>query len=659
MFRKIFFASLLIVSPFIFYAQKYVEKADNSFDASEYSTAVTLYKSAYNKITDDAAMKARIAYRIGYCYRRLCKSDHAELWLAKAVELHYQDPVTILYYADALRMNLKFEDALKQYNAFKDLVKDDPRADEGLRSCNLSMKWTSHPTRYKVVNCVFLNTEFSDYAPMMKNDQGTQMIFSSSRLGVLGDRIHGATNQPFADLFTASKDAQGEWSTPQPLDAPINTEDEEGACSFNREKDIMLFTRCNYSTKKPSTCKIYLSTQEGDTWSNPDYFKVSKAKHDTFLVAHPTITPDGLRLYFVSDLETGKGGYDIWYVERATKEDEWGDMQNAGDAINTKGNEMYPYVRADGTLYFASDGHHGMGGLDLFRVNKDAKGRDQIVNLMYPINSPSDDFGITFENGEERGFFSSNRKGSVGWDDIYQFSLPPLQFSVSGTVFDERTNQPLAGSRVRLVGNDGTSLETEADAKGGYSFTLKPSTNYIIMASQKGYLNGKSKVTTDGIEEDRSFKVDVYLATINIPVEIPNVMYDVGKWELRPESIVALEKLVEIMNDNPQIAIEISSHTDYRQGAITNAVLSQNRAQAVVDFLIVKGIDSRRLSAKGYGDSQPKTVEKRHTYQYPFLQEGMTLSRSNIDKLPPEQREIAHQLNRRTELRVLSTSFQK
>lgn len=642
------------------WGQKYVEVADQAFASSEYLKAINLYKSAYSKLNEDATLKARIAFNTGYCYRRLGKPDHAELWLNKAAELHHQDPLLYLYYADALRQNSKYDDAVEQYEKYKKFVSSDERAEKGIKSCQLAKKWTDNPTPYKVVNVVYLNSENSDYAPVFADSLGQSLIFTSSREGATGDRQHGATGQPFADLYTSRIDQTGRWSVPVALDFNVNTIHEEGAACFNSDFSTLIFTRCSFSDRKESTCEVYVAPRLEDTWDKPDHFKVSDFKKDTFLVAHPSLSADGLKLYFVSDMASGFGGYDIWYVERPTRDEKWSTTPvNAGATINSKGNELYPYIRKDGTLFFASDGHLGMGGLDLFRVNKDAKGQDQLLNLMYPINSPMDDFGITFYPNEEKGFFSSNRPGTVGFDDIYQFSLPPLEFSTEGAVVDELTSAPMPDVKLRLIGSDGTSVEATTDKNGKYSFDLRPSTNYIVIASKKGYLNGKGKLTTDGVEASKTFNADVYMTTIDIPVEIPNVMYDVAKWELRPESIVSLEKLVDVLLDNPTITVEVSSHTDFRVGRISNMDLSQKRAQAVVDFLIAKGIDRERLSAKGYGETRPKTVTKKQAFQYSFLKEGTVLTEAYIKSLPAELQETAHQINRRTEFQVLSTNYQE
>ncbi len=650
--------AFLLLAPFASFAQKSLEKADKAFAESEYSKAIELYKSIFTKIMEDVDLKGRVAYNVGYSYRCLSKADLAELWLGKAVELQYKNPLSFLYYADALRTNEKYDEAIEQYLNYKKAVPDDERAQAGLKSCRVAKKWKINPGKYKIVNNAFINSIYSDFSPIYLDSAQNKMLFSSSN-GDSTSMINEATNQPFTDLYITTKDSSGAWSSPQLFDG-FNTKADEGTPTISSDFNEIFFTRCEFAEHKAANCRIYTSSKAGDAWSQPIMMKILSLRYDSFMVAHPAISPDGLKLYFVSNMPGGFGGYDIWYIERKTTTDKWSEPINVGDVINTRGNEMYPYVRKDGVFYFSSDGHHGMGGLDMYRINKDPKGKDQIVNLMYPMNSSGDDFGIVFENGLERGFLSSNRKGSKGYDDIWQFSLPPLKFEIQGHVKDENMGTPIVGTKVKLIGNDGTSLEVETDVTGSYHFDLKPSTNYVLLVTQKGYLNGKAKISTDGLEELKDFKVDIFMSAIDIPVELPNVMYDVGKWDLRPESIVSLEKMVEIMNDNPTIIIELSSHTDFRPWAkMSNKELSQKRAQSVVNFLISKGIDSARLVAKGYGETQPRIVDKKINFQYPNIPIGTVLNKSFIEKQPADKREIYHQINRRTQFKVLSSNYTK
>lgn len=641
---------LIIATAFSAFSQRSIEKADQAFNASEYSNAVVLYKSAYTK-TNDRESKARIAFNTGLCYRILGQQLHAELWLGKAVQLGHQDPLVYLYYADALKTNEKFEEAIEQYKRYKELIPDDQRAQKGITSCKATKQWIAKPTRYKVTNVSYINSAFRDFCPSLADKDGKEIYITTSRPGTAGDKIHGGSGENFADIFSAQLDEKGKWSMPTPLPEQINTEFEEGAISMDWENSTAYFTRCEYSKKRGVPCRVMVAKKEGATWGKVERLEITK--NDTFNVVHPSISANGNTLYFVTDMAGGKGGYDIWYMQRTNAEEDWGEPKNLKQ-INTPGNELYPYLREDSVLFFSSDGHLGMGGLDMYRVNKNAKGEPEILNLLYPLNSPADDFGICFNTGNESGFFSSNRKDSKGGDDIYQFVLPPLHFSVAGTVTDENTGKPLPEAKVKLIGSNGISSETTTDSQGKYSFNLSPGTNYAVMAVKSDYLNSKSRLTTSGLEDDKAFELNLNMSPIDIPVEIPNVMYDVGKWELRPESVVALDQLVEIMNDNPTITIELSSHTDYRKGSISNEELSQKRAESVVNYLITKGVPANRMLAKGYAANKPKTVNRKYAFLYPFLKEGDMLTKAYIDALPANKKEIAHQINRRTEFKVLS-----
>jgi peptidoglycan-associated lipoprotein len=393
----------------------------------------------------------------------------------------------------------------------------------------------------------------------------------------------------------------------------------------------------------------------GDKWSEPKNIGILA---DSLVAAHPALSADGLTLYFVSDMAGGYGSKDIYVVTRSGEGDPWSKPRNLGPDINSSGDEVFPYVRQDGTLYFASDGHIGMGGLDIFKANAQPDGSWIVTNMKYPINSFADDFGITFEDGNERGIFSSTRKGK-GNDDLYSFELPPMRFNVTGLVKDEKTGAPVTGSVVQLIASDGSNLQAETGTSGDFKFALKQDVDYIFLASKRGYLNGKERETTKGQEKSRDYMVTILLTAIDKPIELPNIFYDFGKWDLRPESMVALDKLVETLNDNPNVTIELMSHTDSRDTEEYNLDLSQKRAQSVVKYLIEKGIAPERLSAKGYGESTPKVVDAAIHSQNLFLKEGATLNDEYVNSLASdEQKEIAYQINRRTEFKVLRTDYE-
>jgi peptidoglycan-associated lipoprotein len=398
-----------------------------------------------------------------------------------------------------------------------------------------------------------------------------------------------------------------------------------------------------------------VSTRSGDKWSEPKNIGLLP---DSLVSAHPSLSKDGLALYFVSDLGGGYGKKDIWKVTRIRQGDAWSKPVNLGPDINTTGDELFPYLREDGTLYFSSDGLIGLGGLDIFKATQQPDGSWAVLNLKSPVNSFADDFGIAFEENNEKGIFSSTRKGR-GDDDLYTFELPPLRFNVTGLVKDEKTGTPIPSSVVQLIASDGSNLQAETGAVGDFKFALKPDVDYIFLASKRGYLNGKEKETTKGQDKSRDFMVTILLTGIDKPIELPNILYDFGKWDLRPESMVSLDKLVETLLDNPNVTIELMSHTDSRDTEESNNTLSQRRAQVVVQYLIDKGIESDRLLAKGYGESTPKVVDAIIAGDNSFLKIGSVLSEQFINTLPSEeQKEIAHQINRRTEFKVERTDYE-
>jgi peptidoglycan-associated lipoprotein len=631
-------------------------RAYAAYESGEFHEAIDLLKDAYD-IVNDRDEKTEILFKIADCYRRTNNPRLAETWFRKTVNRDYSDPLGILYFADMLRMNEKYEEARDEYQKYKNLVPEDPRGDNGMLSCDLAIEWLENPSNYIVENMKFFNNNRSnDFSPAFARDDYREVYFTSTRDEATGNAIHGATGQNFADIFVSLEDRRGRWSTPVPLEGDINTEFEEGTPSINSSFNRMYFTRCRLTKNKKMGCQIYTSSRSGDSWGDAQPIQILG---DSLVAAHPAISPDELTLYFVSDIEGGVGGKDIWKVTRSDIGAEWSEPVNLGEPINTPGDEVFPYVHPDGTLYFASNGHIGMGGLDIYKASKTDDGSWNIENMRPPINSSADDFGIVFQAGEEKGFFSSSR-GPRGVDDIYSFLLPPLRFNITGIVRDENTNEIIADAQVRSIGSDGITQEAKTGTDGSFRFMLNPNTDYVFIASKEGYLNGRERETTKGQTSSTDFRATIFLASIEKPIELPNIFYDFARWDLRPESMVSLDRLVETLNDNPHVTIELMSHTDSRGTAQANLELSQKRAQSVVDYLIEKGIARDRLTARGYGESQPKNVDESLAQQYDFLNPGMVLTEEFINGMTNiEMQETAHQINRRTEFRVLSTDYNK
>ena len=501
------------------------------------------------------------------------------------------------------------------------------------------------------------NSRRGEFCPMLYGEKYDQLYFTSSRTpkGANKDKdetISAITGQRNNDFFLIKQDEQGNWLAPVELEDEVNTEFDEGTPSFSKDGNTMYYTYCAQDPEGPRTSEIYVSTRSSAKWGKGT--RASIVKDSVTALGHPAVSPDGKYLYYVSDAVGGFGGKDI-FRSRLVGND-FGPMENLGPDINTPGDEMFPYVRDSVTLYFASNGHPGMGGLDLFKATQDSTGKWHVENLKAPINSMGDDFGITFEGDKEKGFFSSNRNDARGYDHLYSFELPIITIFIEGIVFDVDEN-PIEDATVRIVGKDGLNEKVLAKKDGTYRVELERDIRYVMMASARGYLNQNFELKTGPEEKNETYIVDFYLSPISKPVVIENIFYDFDKATLRPESQKALDEMIKMLNDNPNVTIELGAHTDRKGSDQYNERLAQRRAQSVVDYLIAGGIEKERLEAKGYGESVPKVINKKMAKNYDFLNEGDVLTEEFILTLTPEQQEIADQINRRTEFKVLRTNY--
>lgn len=633
-----------------------LKRANAFYEAGGYFEAVELYRRDLDKVPKEEM--GVYLQRIAECYRLMGDARQAEIWYSKAIMRDAPDPKVFFYYAEMLKMGEKYDEAIEQYQKHKELVPNDPLSAVRVESCELAKKWKETPAGYEIVNMRAINSKQSDFSPAYASDDYTTLLFTTSREEATGSKNHAGTGEKFTDIYISQRDKRGTWSSPRSLDESINTPDDEGTPSLTADFKKMYFTRCRTSKRNKLGCEIMLSERTEQGWLSPVAVPIAA---DSMVVAHPSISADELTLYFVSNIPGGYGGKDLWKVTRTTPSDSWGEPINLGPEINTPMNEMFPFIHSDGTLYFSSDGHPGMGGLDIFRATplEDGDGW-KVENMRYPINSPSDDFGIAFEKEREAGYFSSRRRdlGARGGDNVYLFYLPEILFNLIGEVRDDKSGGLLADANVQLVGSDGLIADTKTKDDGAFRFMLNPNTDYVLVASKTGYLNGRGRETTKGITESTDFEMTIKLTSTARPIELPNIFYDYDRWELRTESMAALDRLVEVLNENPTIIIELGAHTDSRGTLDYNYDLSQKRAQSVVNYLIEKGIPTERLRAKGYAQSQPKVVDALLQQQYPFLASGAKLDEKLIDKLSSEdQKETVHQINRRTEFRVLSTDY--
>jgi len=659
--------------PFFAHSQqqnKCVADAEKDYKELRYFDAIDKFKTAYSKVKDKEE-KVRMKFMTAECYRKIHDTKLAEEWYAKVVALNYKDPIVYFWYAEMLMANDKYEDAIANYNIFKQKAPDDSHitnADLGIKSAIQAKKWKDNPSRYDVENMKKWNSKENDHCLSFADKKNYKTVyFASSREGATGKGADAWTGQSFQDIFSSTLDKKGSWSTPTVLPAPINTDANEGCACVNDKGTTMYYTVCGKEKKKNATCQIYVAEKKAKLWDVPQRVVLGP---DTCSFGQPSLSDNELELYFVSNMPGGFGGNDIWVVKRDGKKKNWGTPINLGENINTSSDELTPFIRNDSTLYFASSGHVGMGGLDIFKVKKSGGVWGTPENMLSPINSPSNDFAIVFEGKEEKGYFTSDRIGSGSEDnskskggyDIWRFYMPPLVFTLSGNITDDSSKKDLSGVLVQLVRSDGFSVSSTTDKKGFYKFdkdVILPNSTFTLTFSKVDYFSKKAQESTVGIERSKDIVLNETLVKIpEIPIELPEILYDLGKWELKPQFRDSLNGLIKTLELNPKIAIELSSHTDSRPIPMTNTELSRRRAMSVIDYLISKGIAADRLKAKGAGETEPKILLRDSYKDGVRFKKGSILSDEFISSLKTtKEKEAAHALNRRTEFKVISKNY--
>ena len=629
-----------------------LRKGDQSYALGEYQDAAAKYKKAYAGISpQDKALRADVAFKLGESYRRINYVPRALAAYQNAVRYKYPDSVVYRHLADMQRYSGKLKDAEKNYQIALEHDPDDRLAQNGLESCRLIQEWKENPTRYEVKKDNIMNGRAADWSPVYASPEYDQIVFTSTRNECTGDEINGITGMKSCDFFVIRKDEKGKWQKPEIIEGGPNTEFEDGTCCFSPDFKTMYYTYCASDPQLPRPATIYQSSRSDASWGGGQPY--SSKSDSVYNYAHPAVSPDGKWLYFVSDMDGGYGGMDLWRIPMGGR---LIGAENLGPDINTPGNEMFPTFRRNGELYFSSDGHPGMGGLDIFKAVSTSDSTWTISNLGTPVNSASDDFGMTFEGDYTRGFFSSNRNDGRGRDHIYSFELPETVHNIVGWVY-EKDGYELPDALVYLIGNDGTNLKLNVREDGSFTQRVTPGVSYLLLGTAKGFMNYKQEMTADSTDQDREYVLQFPLSSISKPVMIDNIFFDFGRATLRPESAESLDELVQLLKDNAGVTIEIGAHCDYVGDDEYNKRLSQQRAESVVEYLIQNGIDQKRLTARGYGESTPKTINKKAAEKYDFLEEGDVLTEEFIKSLPDEQQEICNQLNRRTEFRVIRTTY--
>jgi len=638
---------LLSLFSFQLVAQKsYLEEADHKlYKEEKYFEAIEMYKKAYVK-EKGRDVKAEIIYKIAESYRLSGQSEQAEVWYEKAIIAQYDEPKAHLYLADMKMNRGKYDEALVEYQKYAAKQPSDPRGKMGIESAEKAQQWNDKPKNLIVEPVVLLNSEYREYSATFADKRNTELIFTSTREGSTGSDLSDVTGEAFPDLYFSQQDKKGKWSEPVLVEGEeVNTEAGEGVPTFNSRRNRMYFTRCKVEKRGYLGCQILSAKKQGQKYAQVEVIPIAS---DSAIIAHPAMNPNDEILVFVSDMEGGQGGKDLWYIKEQSR-NTWSEPINLGPEINTPDDEMFPTFRENGDLYFASNGHLGMGGMDIFHAEKQGDGKwGKVENLKAPINSNADDFGIIYVGNQEKGYFTSNREGGRGKDDLWEFSEPPILFILKGEVRDAETGEPLSAATVKLVGTDGTSAEKQTDVNGQFEFArngdqsyINENTSYSITVSKPNYFNAKGKETTVGITESKIFAHLYELIPVkDEAMKLPEILYEFDSPELTEQAKDSLDYLYDIMVNNPKLIIELRANTDSRGSDAYNLKLSQARAESVVEYLASRGIDIERMKPKGYGEK------------------NLLISDAEINKLATEEeREAAHQLNRRTEFSVISFDY--
>ena len=630
-----------------------IKKGEKHLSLGEYYDATNQFRTAYQRTSPkDRRQRGELSLKMAECYDRISSSQRAIAAYRNVIRYKQDNGETHKRLADNLMKEGSYSEAVKEYRIALDSMPNNQLIAQELQAASIAASVKERGSKYIVKRMDVFNSCRQDYSPMLFGDKYEQLYFTSTRNEAKGDELSGITGAKAGDIFLSEKDDKGKWSTPKAIESALNTEADEGTPAFSVDGREMYITQCLTDPSNPRYAQISVSNRSDAAWGKANKLEISRDTLSSF--AHPAVSPDGNWLYFTSDMPGGKGGLDIWRVRLTGGTT--GGVENLGEPINTPGNEEFPTFRPNGDLYFSSNGHGGLGGLDIFIAKVGNDRRYHLEHPGYPLNSQGDDFGMTFEGIHNRGFFSSNRGDGRGWDHIYSFELPEIIQTVKGWVY-EMDGYELPAAQIFMVGDDGTNKKLAVKGDGSFEQEIKPGVNYIFLATCNGYLNHKEEIKVGNVDDSKVYTLQFALAGINVPVLIDNIFYDFDKATLRPESEKALDALVNLLKENPNVTIELSAHTDYLGSADYNKRLSQRRADAVVAYLTAHGIVRDRLTPVGYGKERPKKIRKKVTEKYPWLKENDVLTEDFIKKLDKEKQEIANQLNRRTEFTVLRTTY--
>jgi len=697
MYRKIAYSIVFTGLSLVGYSQsKVVLEAQTYFQSEKYCEAAEKCSTAYNKLSRKGNMakkqKADMAFKTAECYRMTERYREANEWYDRAVLLDYFEiaPEVYFYNGEMLRMMGEFEKAVKSYQEYQKLVPGDTRADIAISSCNESKNFVANKSRHIVENQNAINKKEIDMAPMFADRKETKLYFASSRPGGTGNDTDPRTCESYMDLYVSVIDKKGNWGEPSLVDntGNINTEDNEGTVCFDGRSKKMFFTRCPNVKKKNLGCDIWMSEAKGkDEWGEAKMLELKSS--DTISVGHPCVTDDGNFLIFASDMPGGYGGKDLWYTEYNKKTDTWSAPKNMGPEINTKGNELFPTLGKNGELFYATDGMKGLGGLDIVYANRVGEENkwENPKNMGYPINSENNDYAL-IQLDEKTGYFTSERKGPNGeyGADIYKFRMPPNIYDLKVIVTELGDKSiKIPDVRVTVKGSDGSTWEGYTSKSGSVFWDKKAANNqqealryvneetsYSIAIFKEGNHEDKkgSQFTTVGLNYNQNFIIEMALLPKK-PIRLPEVRYPFDKWDLLIDSTInspdSLLFVYNLLQEYPGMVLELSSHTDSRGSDARNQKLAENRAKACYKYLVEqKGVDPRRIVPVGKGEAEPRTIYKKgdeHFASKPQDMEGVEeikLTETYINQFKTSNKnlfETLHQLNRRTEGKVITMDF--
>lgn len=617
-----------------------------AYNTGQYNKAALSLKKEFDK-EKRKNMKGELAFLLGESYRKQNMATKAASAYSKAIRNGFVTPEVYVSWGQTLIMVGKLPEAETAFNKALELESKNFLAKQGLKSIKLIQE-NNIQTSYTVEKIKSLNSKYSDFGVTYDGDNYDHLYFTSLRVVGKSRTKSPITGQGYAHLYETTKNAKGEWEKPEKLEEPLNSPYDEGSVFVTNDGKEMYFTRCLLNKDELVDAQIYKATKSAGAWGEPEKIELGG---DSILFAHPTLSTDGNTLYFVSDKLEGKGGKDIWKIEKS--EDGWGEPKNLGFPINTTGDEMFPYMRKDGIMYFSSNGHAGFGGLDIFRAITSKEGEITVENMGTPINSSTDDFAISFEGETEKGYFSSARENTKGDDNIFKFELPELEFGLIVTLLNGATLQPIKNSYIKLIGSDGTQLKLSIPPDGKLKIGLIKDCEYTMLCAAKGYLYQREKFSTQNLTSSKNIEYNINLQPLNESFVIDYLIFETGKAECEPLQEATLLKLLTLLSSNNEMVLEISGHTDLTPEDNSNNDISSQRAQNIANQLIAKGANPNQLKVIGQGNKIPLKISDKLASDYKFLKKGEVINEKSLSLLRSnKEKESSNQLLRRVEVKI-------